>query len=286
MIDIKSLLEKVRNLSLDGYEGVVEKAFQGVYNAGEAIKDLYGKPHDVEFKGEIDLVTEADYKSEAILTETLKGLGGGELMAEESAKDLSVRDGKFWIVDPLDGTTNFAHGFPFFAPSVAFAQIEDGIYQTLFGAVFVPLLGEFFWAIKGKGAYLNLDRISVSKEKELSRSLLATGFPYDVHQHPDDVMAAMKSMIVKAQGIRRAGAAAIDLVYVACGRFEGFWEKKLKPWDTAAGILIVTEAGGRVSDYGGGDYNPFVPEIVASNSHIHSQMTDILGRYSCRHTGT
>ncbi|NPA95168.1 MAG: inositol monophosphatase [Thermodesulfobacteria bacterium] len=285
-MEIEKICSKARQLALDGYGDAIEKSFHAAYEAGQAIKELYGKPHDVQFKGEIDLVTEADYKSEAILTSALEGLGGAELMAEESTHDLTKREGRFWIVDPLDGTTNFAHGFPFFAPSVAFAQIDEKGYETLFGAVYVPLLGEFFWAIKGKGAYLNLDEIGVSKERELSRSLLATGFPYDVHQHPDDVMAAMKSMIVRAQGIRRAGAAAIDLVYVACGRFEGFWEKKLKPWDTAAGILVVTEAGGKVSDYKGGTYNPFVPEIVASNGLIHEQMTDILGNFSCQPTNT
>jgi len=150
---------------------------------------------------------------------------------------------------------------------------------VLFGCVYVPVLQEFFWAIKGNGSYLNLDRIRVSKEGRLSRSLLATGFPYDVHDHPDEVVAALKALLVRAQGLRRAGAAAIDLAYVACGRFDGFWEKKLKPWDTAAGQLLIEEAGGRVSDVKGHLYNPFVPEIIASNGLIHNEMVEILERF-------
>ncbi len=281
---IEAIIEKALNICEKDLGLVVKEALQAVFLAGNMIKDLYGLPHHVEFKGEIDLVTEADYKSEEILVDSLNGLGSGKIMAEESAGDLSLKDGVFWIVDPLDGTTNFAHGFPFFAPSVAYAKVENGYYETLFGIVYIPILRELFWSVKGKGCFLNLEKVGVSKEKALSRSLLATGFPYDIHQHHDDVIEAFKAMIVKAQGIRRAGAAAIDLAYVACGRFDGFWEKRLKPWDTAAGILLVEEAGGRVSGYSGQKYNPFLPEIVASNGFIHKAMVEILTDYSCQHT--
>ncbi len=282
----EKIIDKARKISGPKLSGPLEAAFGAVFEAGQAIKSLYGNEHQVKYKGEIDLVTEADYRSEEILKSALSGLGDAEVMAEESATNLSLREGLFWIVDPLDGTTNFAHGFPFFAPSVAYARVKEGRYHTIIGCIYIPILEEFFWAIRGKGSFLNLQPLHVSGEKSLSRALIATGFPYDVHEKPDEVIAALKAMIVKAQGIRRAGAAAIDLAYVACGRFEGFWEKKLKPWDTAAGILLVEEAGGRVTDFKGGEYNPFLPEIIASNGPIHNQMVEILRVFSCQHTST
>ncbi len=263
---------------------ILEIALGAILEAGNEIASLYEKPHDVNYKGEIDLVTEADYKSEEILKEALSGVANGELLAEESAESIELRDGTFWIVDPLDGTTNFAHGFPFFAPSVAFATIKNGKYETQIGCVYLPILKECFWAVKGKGAYLNDKRIYVSKVKRLKRALLATGFPYDVYERPDAVISALKDVIVKAQGIRRAGAAAIDLAYVSCGRFDGFWEMKLKPWDTAAGILLVEEAGGTVTDFTGGGYNPFLPEILSSNGFIHQELIEILRGYTCQPT--
>ena len=274
------VLATVVKVCVDGDElRVMDQLIRAVLKAGDAINSLYEQPHEIEFKGEIDLVTEADYKSEEVLLSSLKGLAGAEPMAEESFKLKGMPEGRFWIIDPLDGTTNFAHGFPFFAPSVALAEISDGRYETLMACIYLPILKECFWAIKGKGAYLNTKRISVSKEAFLDKALLATGFPYDVRQQPDQVVSALKDMIVRAQGIRRAGAAAIDLAYVACGRFDGFWEMKLKPWDTAAGMLLVEEAGGRVSDFSNGSYNPFLPEICATNGLIHEEMIEVLKDY-------
>ena len=264
---------------------ILEIAVGAILEAGNEIARLYERPHEVNYKGEIDLVTEADYKSEEILKEALSGVANGELLAEESTESAELRDGTFWIVDPLDGTTNFAHGFPFFAPSVAFATVKDGKYQTQIGCIYLPILRECFWAVKGKGAYLNQKRIAVSKVKRLKRALLATGFPYDVYERPDPVISALKDVIVRAQGIRRAGAAAIDLAYVSCGRFDGFWEMKLKPWDTAAGILLVEEAGGMVTDFRGGEYNPFLPEILSSNGLIHQELIEVLRSHSCQPTG-
>ncbi len=280
----EKLLELAIKTAPEGLKEAVKKAMDATFEAAMAIKELYGKPHNIKYKGQIDLVTEADYRSEEILKGALSGVGDAEIMAEESSVGAELKNGRFWIIDPLDGTTNFAHSFPFFAPSVALSTVEDGKYQTQFGCIFIPLLNEFFWAIRNKGAFLNLEKIRVSEEKELRKSLLATGFPYDVYEKPDEVISIFKSMIIRAQGIRRAGAAAIDLAYVACGRFDGFWEMKLKPWDTAAGILLVEEAGGRVSDFNGGIYNPFMKEICASNSSIHNQMLEVLKEYSCQHT--
>ncbi len=283
---IDRIIGKAASLCDPNMADVVKRAFSAVHKAGKAIRELYGKPHNVTFKGEIDLVTEADYKSEEILGKALDGLFDASLIAEESATDHSLRNGRFWIVDPLDGTTNFAHGFPFFAPSVALVNIRDGAYENILGCIYVPILKEFFWALKGCGSFLNLERLHVSEEKSLSKALVATGFPYDVHDHPEDVISAFRDVIVQAQGIRRAGAAAIDLAYVACGRFDAFWEKKLKPWDTAAGMLLVEEAGGLVTDFKGSAYNPFVPEIVASNRKVHNDMIHILRGYSCQPTNT
>ncbi|WP_456430745.1 inositol monophosphatase family protein [Thermosulfuriphilus sp.] len=238
--------------------------------AGETIRNLYERPHQVTHKGEIDLVTEADLRSEEIIVKGLKGhLPHIPILAEEKVKEEPGEE--YLLVDPLDGTTNFAHGFPWFAVSLAFMRAGS----PEIGVIYHPMMDELFWAQRGQGAYLNGRRIKVSRIKELSGALLATGFPYDVHQRPEVVIGAFSAFIIKAQGIRRAGAAALDLAYVACGRFDGFWEIKLKPWDTAAGILLVEEAGGRVSDFRGHSYSPYCRTIVASNSLIHHQMIDI-----------
>jgi myo-inositol-1(or 4)-monophosphatase len=258
-----------------------EAAFAAAAEAGRVLLGFAKEGFGVRFKGEIDLVTDADVASEGAIVSRLQEIEGVPILAEESARDLAMPRGLFWLVDPLDGTTNFAHGFPFYAVSIALCKMDrqEG-YQTLVGIVYLPRLGEFFWAVKGRGAWLNDRKIEVSKEDRLDRSLLATGFPYDVHERPDDIVAALKALLVRAQGIRRAGAAAIDLAYVAAGRFEGFWEKRLKPWDTAAGQLLVEEAGGWLSDFGGRSYHPFLKEIVASNGHIHEEMISVLADFS------
>ncbi len=262
-----------------GLEREAAAAFDAAVKAGRVLMDHMQTGFSVNYKGVIDLVTDADIAAEEAIKSELATIDGTEILAEESAKDMSMRKGRFWIVDPLDGTTNFAHAFPFFAVSIALAEIGEG-YSTLIGIVYLPRLDEFFWSVRSQGAWLNSERLNVSKEDSLKRSLLATGFPYDVHSHPEQIVAALKEMLVRAQGIRRAGAAAIDLAYVAAGRFEGFWEKKLKPWDTAAGMLLVEEAGGWLSDFGGRRYHPFMKEIVASNGRIHEEMVSILSDFS------
>ena len=277
---MEKILRMVGEISGEELREVAVKGTRAAAKAGLFILDRYEKPHEISYKGEIDLVTETDLEAERIIKEALADSQGAEIIAEESSLASSPGDGTFWIVDPLDGTTNFAHGFPFFAPSIAYCQIKAGRFQPLFGCVFVPCLGEFFWAVRGGGSFLNTRSIRVSEEQEISRALLATGFPYDVHQEPEDVISALKEMLTTAQGIRRAGAAAIDLAYVACGRFEGFWEKKLKPWDTAAGQLLVEEAGGMLTDFQGKSYDPFVLEVIASNGLVHDNMVTILERFS------
>ncbi|OAG28759.1 inositol monophosphatase family protein [Thermodesulfatator autotrophicus] len=240
--------------------------------AGRLQREFFDKEVEIRRKGEIDLVTEVDLKSEKLIVDILKA-SGIPVLGEEEAKAEPV--GRYWLVDPLDGTTNYAHRFPWFAPSIAL--MEDK--QPVLGVIYHVMLDELFWAERGKGAYLNGRRLSVSRIDDLNNAVLATGFPYGIHEDPVKVVKAFHDFLVKAQGVRRAGAAALDLAYVACGRLDGFWEPHLKPWDTAAGILLVEEAGGKVSNYLGEPYDPFQNHIVASNGLIHKEMTKIASKY-------
>jgi len=250
-------------------------AKEAALNAGKILKELYLKPHQITHKGEIDLVTEADVASEKKIKEILNGASIAPILAEESSNLELHQDKTMWIVDPLDGTTNFAHGFPWFCVSIALWENNEPII----GVIYLPIFDEFFVAAKGQGAFLNNKKIKVSDISSLDDALVATGFPYDVRRYPDKVMAALKDMIVKCQGIRRAGAAAIDMAYVACGRLDGFWEIKLKPWDTAAGLLLIKEAGGKVTDFSNNKYNPWIKEVLASNDKIHEEMVEVLKKF-------
>jgi myo-inositol-1(or 4)-monophosphatase len=176
------------------------------------------------------------------------------------------------MIDPLDGTTNYAHSFPFFAVSIAL-QVKG---EIVVGQVFNPILDERFEAVKGQGAFLNGKPIKVSKIRTLKESLLATGFPYTIYKDHEGVIDVFTRMLVRVQGVRRPGAAAIDLCYVASGKFDGFWEQGLNPWDTAAGSLIVREAGGMLSDYKGDAYSPFQKTVVAANPYIFTDMLKVL----------
>jgi myo-inositol-1(or 4)-monophosphatase len=227
----------------------------------------------IEKKGEIDLVTDADRESEQIIKDIiLNKYPDHRILAEESGKSVRESD-YFWLVDPLDGTTNYSHGFPIYCVSIAL--LEKG--EIIAGCIYNPVLDEIFKAEKGKGAFLNGRSIGISKTVELGDSLLATGFPYDIRQSNDDNIREFTAFAKSARAVRRAGSAALDLAYVACGRFDGFWEFKLAPWDLAAGILMVTEAGGEVTAFDGGRYDIFRGEAIASNGRIHAQMLMILG---------
>jgi myo-inositol-1(or 4)-monophosphatase len=257
---------------------LLEPAVRAALAAGAVIRARYGQPHRIEHKGEIDLVTEADTAAEreiiAILREERPEIA---ILAEESSNSyLEIPPEPTWIIDPLDGTTNFAHGFPWFGTSIG--CLIEGISQV--GVIYLPLQDELFCATRGGGAWLNGERLQVSAAGALKRSLIATGFPYDVQAHPEPVLAALQAVLTKARGVRRAGAAALDLAYVACGRLDGFWEIKLKPWDTAAGLLLVEEAGGRVTDFHGRPFSPFVPELLASNGRIHGELVGVLRNFS------
>ncbi|RUM35524.1 MAG: inositol monophosphatase [Desulfobulbus sp.] len=252
----------------------LQAACRAALVGGTIIRDMYNAPHSIEMKGAINLVTDTDVSSEAAIIASLnEDTPDIAIMAEESAGDNpKIPEGKVWIIDPLDGTTNFAHGFPFFAVSIALLQ--DGVPQV--GVVYCPMQDELFASCREGGAWMNGKRIQVTDTRFLVESLVATGFPYDIHENIDEVLMQLRDILPKVRDIRRAGAAAVDLAYVACGRLDGFWEMALKPWDTAAGWLLVTEAGGEVTDFTGKPYSPFIPEILATNSAIHKLLKDQL----------
>jgi myo-inositol-1(or 4)-monophosphatase len=240
--------------------------------AGRFLKGKFHETHDITYKGEIDLVTEADRGAEALLIARIENAFPGHgIMAEETRGSALTKE-HTWIIDPLDGTTNYAHQYPVFCVSIALQH--NG--EVILGAICNPMMEELFVAERGTGAFLNGRRLSVSATADLSRSLLATGFPYDIRVNPDNNINYFNAMAVKAQAIRRAGAAALDLAYLAAGRFDGFWELQLRPWDTAAGCLMVTEAGGKVTDLFGGPFDLFSPHVLASNGRIHGSMTEVL----------
>jgi myo-inositol-1(or 4)-monophosphatase len=247
-------------------------AFAAAARAGALILARYREPHEVSFKSEVDLVTEVDRQAEAVIVETIAAAFPEHgIIAEESPARTS-RDGHRWYVDPLDGTTNFAHGYPQFSVSIALAR-ED---QLLIGLVHDPLRDEIFSAVRGSGARLNGAPIGVSAVTSFEQALLGTGFPYDRRQDAAFYLAFFQEAICRTQGVRRAGSAALDLCYVACGRLDAFWEWKLHPWDTAAGRLIVEEAGGRVTDFSGAPHRLGGDETAASNGRLHDALTGMV----------
>jgi myo-inositol-1(or 4)-monophosphatase len=240
--------------------------------AGNVLISRFGRVNHITKKGEIDLVTEADLQAEDMIVDIIRSRFPHDTLLAEERGEHARDKARAWLIDPLDGTTNFAHGFPFFSVSIAF-QVDG---EPVLGIVSNPYLNEHFEALKGAGAFLNQKALRVSETKDLQESLLAVGFPYTIRQNPHRVMDHLKKMAVSAQGIRRLGSASLDLAYVAAGRLDGFWEEGLKPWDTAAGMVIVKEAGGMVSDYEGRPYSPFMNTIVASNARIHEAMLSVL----------
>jgi myo-inositol-1(or 4)-monophosphatase len=231
-----------------------------------------GHSHPVEYKGEFNPVTEVDRLCEqAIVKMILDIFPEHDILTEESPFEGKGSPWR-WIIDPIDGTTNYFHGFPCFCVSIGL-ELEGDVKL---GVVYIPTLNELFHAERGKGAFLNGERIAVSGIDRLDRSLLCTGFPYDVHEHVDFYLRFFRQFMVKSFGIRRPGSAAIDLSYLSAGRFDGFWEFKLHAWDVAAASLLITEAGGKVTDLQGRPFNIYAKEILASNGLIHQQMLDAI----------
>ncbi len=251
---------------------ICDVAKQAAMKAGEYALSRVAGEKVIECKsGPTDLVTDVDKKCEEIIIEYIKGtFPHHSILAEESgANDGDA--GYTWVIDPIDGTTNFAHGFPIFCTSIG-VMLKG---KPVVGVVYDPSRDELFSAVKGGGAYLNGNEMKVSKAKDVQNSLLATGFAYNIEKKIDNLDNFVK-MIECAQAVRRPGAAAIDLCYVACGRLDGFWELGLKPWDTSAGWLLVTESGGKVTLPNGEAYSIAYPDIVATNSNIHDEMIKLL----------
>ncbi len=247
-------------------------ALQAAREAGFFIKKSLGKVQKISRKGDINLVTDVDTKAERlIIAKIARRFSGDSILSEECGA--RARKGDYrWIIDPLDGTTNFFRSFPFFSVSIA---IEKG-GDVECGVVYDPLRDELFSAERGKGAFLNKKAIRVSGVRRLSDAFLATGFAYNIWKSTDTNVTNFRNFLMRSLAIRRAGSAALDLAYVACGRFDGFWELDLHPWDTAAGQLIVAEAGGTITKFDGTPYSCMDNQILASNSRIHKKMISVL----------
>lgn len=247
-------------------------AKDAAFQAGKMLKQNSCTSQEIHFKGAVDLVTDFDKRSQDIIFEHLsKHFTDHDFLAEENLR--KERGSEFcWIIDPIDGTTNYAHNFPVFCVSIALAFKDE----TKLGVIYDPMREEMFTAVKGQGAALNNNRIQVSTIRELDLSLLATGFPYDLRESRVNNFDHFLNFATRVQGIRRGGSAAMDLCYVACGRFDGFWELKLQPWDVAAGRVIVLEAGGHVSDFQNSETGLSAQETLATNGLIHDQMVNVL----------
>ncbi len=253
----------------------LDVAVETAREAGAILLAEFDRPQKIGYKGEVDLVTEADRRSEQAVVSRLRShFPKHAVVAEEGGEYEPAAGGApsryCWYVDPLDGTTNFAHGYPCFAVSIGLAEGDE----LLVGVVYNPINGELFTAAKGEGAFLNHRKIQVSSVERLATSLLATGFP-SVKRAKNPNIHYYWDFTLRSHGVRRDGSAALDLAALACGRFDGFWEFGLKPWDTAAGVLLVREAGGMATDFAGRPYKPGGAELLASNRRIHTEMQQV-----------
>ncbi|MCA9876885.1 MAG: inositol monophosphatase [Thermomicrobiales bacterium] len=244
-------------------------------DAGAILRGRFGQPHDVSFKGPLDLVTEADKAAEEAIASHLRGaFPEHDLLGEEGSRSENTGARYRWVIDPLDGTTNFAHGLPTFAVSIA---LEDA-GKPVVGVVYDPMRNELFRAIQGGGSTLNGESINVSDVDRVNRAVLASGFAHDQAQRQRQG-AAWCAVLECVQGLRQTGSAALNLCYVAAGRIDGYWERGIQPWDVSAGALLVSEAGGMVSDRAGGPFDAHDRVVVATNGRLHQELLTILGQY-------
>jgi myo-inositol-1(or 4)-monophosphatase len=253
----------------------LETAVTAARLSGDIIMDNLGRlsKADVRTKKDFDFVTKVDRSSEESIMKTIRErYPGHRFLTEESLKE--GPGGYRWIIDPLDGTTNYIHGYPMFSVSIALEH--EG--EVVLGVVFDPLRGELFHALKREGAFLNGAQIHVSGTTALERSLIATGFPFRAKEMTDHYLGAFRAVFEKVSDIRRAGSAALDLAYVAVGRAEGFFELRLSPWDIAAGSLLVTEAGGAVTDFGGGGDYLSTGNVIAGNGAVHPMLLETIAK--------
>ena len=253
-------------------EKIKQIGTRAAYRGGEVLKRHFGNLKAIRKKGAIDLVTEADIQSEQAIVETIRSAFPRHGILAEETGSIEGTPESLWVIDPLDGTTNFAHGLGIFAISIAFCHCN----KPVFGIVFNPSTGESFTASECQGAWLNDRAIAVSNTASLNDSLLVTGFPYDRERMIAGPLKRFGQCLPAAQGVRRLGSAALDLCYVACGRFDGFWEEYLKPWDTAAGMLVALEAGGRITDFQEKPFSIEMNQILATNGRIHTEMIKLL----------
>ena len=253
-------------------------AVEAVVRAGGVQMAHFGRDIRVDKKGTIDLVTEVDLAVERAFRELIADrFPDHQILGEElgGATGKAAPAGPCWLFDPIDGTTNYAHGVPIFCASLALEI--DGVPEV--AAVYDPNRKELFTAERGGGAFLNGAPLHVSSAAQLVDALLVTGFPYDVHSRIDEIVGLFGAFVAKARAVRRLGSAAIDLCWVAAGRMDGFWEADLKPWDTAGGALIVAEAGGRVTDIHGRAFTSRGGHVLASNGHLHEAMLEVIRRH-------
>ncbi len=253
---------------------VLQEIEELITSTGDFIHKLSNRKKRISFKGAVDLVTQFDKISQRRIVNSLKKkFPAFGILSEEDYHHQKENQTR-WILDPLDGTTNFAHNLPIWSISIAL-EFEG---EIVLGVVYDPTRKELFSAIKKKGAYLNGRRIKVSRTKDLRKSLLVTGFPYDIRTSKENNIKNFARFCLSAQAVRRLGSAALDLCYTACGRFDGYWELKLSPWDQAAGYLILKEAGGRITDFKGNPFSIYGREVLGTNGLIHNQMIEILNK--------
>ncbi len=259
-------------VTISPMDDILSLAIQCAKESGRIQRYSYQKQFDIRYKGEINIVTDVDMACQERIVGLIRSAFPDDVVISEEQENSFSAPGNRWIVDPLDGTTNYAHGYPFFCTSVAY-ETQRGVEV---GVVYNPIFDELFYAVRGRGAFLNGEQVRVSVVSEMKRALLSTGFPYDLPTNRRNNIANFLRFLYEAQAVRRDGSAALNLSYVACGRFDGHWELKLNPWDLAAGALIVQEAGGTVTDLQGGPFNLYRGDILASNGIIHSRMAGIL----------